>query len=315
MARGTVEARGHGAIVDVFRAVSARPAVNADARVAAYRVGARGAILAHTGSQGTFVHVLGAVRSCVRGRAVARVRVHAVQTRCAVLAQVARAVVHVRLAVGAREAGRARTLVVERVDGPTRPTIHAGARLTRDVLRFAKLSRVPGFTNATEGTLSVEARPMNTRSCLALVHVHRARGSAVPRSTDARIRVLLGLAAAVIQTRLRRAVVNLVAVLASEAVGAHARVVLQSDQLARSPVMAGLRVAGVGHLDLAHGGRVAHGTCARERGSVCDTHLHVARASVLAAETRAAGVARIRVLTVLADVERRTVAMRLAAGV
>lgn len=31
VARGTVEARGHGAIVDVFRAVSARPAVHTDA--------------------------------------------------------------------------------------------------------------------------------------------------------------------------------------------------------------------------------------------------------------------------------------------
>lgn len=109
--------------------------------------------------------------------------------------------------------------------------------------------------------------------------------------------------------------VHLVAVLASKAVGAQACVVLQRQQLARGPVVAGLRVAGVGHLDLAHGGRVAHGTCTRELGSVCDTHLHVARAAVLAAETRASGVARIRVLAVLADVERRAVAMRLAAWV
>lgn len=246
---------------------------------------------------------------------MARVRVDAVQTGGAVLAQVARTVVHVRLAVGAREAGRAGTLVVERVDGPTRSTIHAGAGLTRDVLRFAKLSSVPGFTNATEGTLGVEACSMHARSCLAFIHVDCARGSAVPRSTDAGIRILLGLAAAVIQTRLRCAVVNLVAVLASEAVGAHACVVLQCEQLACGPVMAGLRVAGIGHLDLAHGGRVAHGTSTRELGSVCDTHLHVARAAVLAAETRAAGVARICVLAVLADVERRTIAMRLAAWV
>lgn len=104
MARGTVEARGHGAIVDVLRAVGARPAVDADTRVAAYRVGARGAILAHAGPQSALVHVFGAVGPRVRGRAVARVRVDAVQTGGAVLAQVARTVVHVRLAVCTREA-------------------------------------------------------------------------------------------------------------------------------------------------------------------------------------------------------------------
>lgn len=246
---------------------------------------------------------------------MARVRVDAVQTGGAVLAQVSRTVVYVRLAVSACEAGRAGTLVVERVDGPTRSAIHAGTGLTRDILRFAKLSCVPGFTNATEGTLGVEACSMHTRSRLALIHVDRARGSAVPRSTDARIRVLLGLTATVIQTRLRGTVVDLVAVLASEAVGAHASVVLQCEQLARGPVVTGLRVAGVGHLDLAHGSRIAHGASTRELGSICDTHLHVARTAVLAAETRAAGVARIGVLAVLAHVERRTVAMRLAAWV
>lgn len=198
VARGTVEARGHGAIVDVLRAVSARPAVDADTRVAAYRVGARGAVLAHAGPQSALVHVLGAVGPRVRGRAVARVRVDAVQTGGAVLAQVARTVVHVRLAVCTREAWRTRALVVERVDGPTGSAIHAGAGLTRNVLGFAQLTRVAGFTDATEGTLGVEACSMNTGSCLALVHVDRARGSAVPRRTDARIRIFLGLAAAVI---------------------------------------------------------------------------------------------------------------------
>lgn len=73
-------------------------------------------------------------------------------------------------------------------------------------------------------------------------------------------------------------------------------------------------VAGVGHLDLAHGGRVAHGTGARELGPVGNTHFDVARAAVLAAEawTR---VARVLVLAVLAHVQRGTIAMRLSARV
>lgn len=134
VARGAVEASSHGAVVDVLRAVGACPAVDADARVAAHSVGARSTVLAHAGPQRALVHVLGAVGPRVRGRAVARVRVDAIQAGGAVLAQVARAVVHVRFAVGAREARRAGALVVERVDRPTRSAIHARAGLARDVL-------------------------------------------------------------------------------------------------------------------------------------------------------------------------------------
>lgn len=198
VARGAVEASGHGAVVDVLRAVGACPAVDADARVAAHSVSARSAVLAHAGPQRALVHVLGAVGPRVRGRAVARVRVDAIQAGGAVLAQVSRAVVHIRFAVGAREARRAGALVVERVDRPTRSAIHARAGIARDVLRLAPLARVAGFTDAAERSLGVEARSVHAGPCLALVHVDRARGSAEPRRACTRVRVLLGLTAAVI---------------------------------------------------------------------------------------------------------------------
>lgn len=103
MAGGPVQAGGHGAVVDVFRAVGSRPAVDADARVATHRVGTGGTVLADAGTQSALVHVAATVRSRVGRRTVARVRIDAVQTGGAVLAQVARTVIHVHLAVGARE--------------------------------------------------------------------------------------------------------------------------------------------------------------------------------------------------------------------
>lgn len=62
MTRGAVETSGTGAIVDVLRAIRSGPSVNANAGIAAVRVGARGAVLAYAGSKGTFIDVLVAVR-------------------------------------------------------------------------------------------------------------------------------------------------------------------------------------------------------------------------------------------------------------
>ena len=103
VARGAVETGGAGAVVDVLRTVGARPAVDADARVAAVRVGARGAVLAHAGTQGALVHVLVAVGTRERRRTLTRVAVDPVGARCSVLAQVTRAVVHVLFAVQTAE--------------------------------------------------------------------------------------------------------------------------------------------------------------------------------------------------------------------
>ena len=100
---GAVEAGGASAVVDVLRTVGSGPAVDADARVAAVRVGTRGAVLADAGPQRALVYVLVAVRSRERRRTLARVAVDAVDARRSVLAQVARAIVHVLLTVGAVE--------------------------------------------------------------------------------------------------------------------------------------------------------------------------------------------------------------------
>lgn len=108
-AGGPIEAGRVHAVVDVLAAIGARPAVDADARVAAVRVRARGAVLADGRPGGALVHVVLAVLAEVVGAALAAVRVDAVHAGAAVLAQVAGTVVDVLLAVGALEAcGRGR---------------------------------------------------------------------------------------------------------------------------------------------------------------------------------------------------------------
>lgn len=64
MAGGPLEAGGHGAVVDVLAAVLARPAVDADAVVAAVVVVAGAPVLAGVGHQLALVNVLGAVLAC-----------------------------------------------------------------------------------------------------------------------------------------------------------------------------------------------------------------------------------------------------------
>ena len=61
MAGGAMVTGGAGAVVDVLAAVVARPAVDADAVVAAVRVVARAAVLTGVRHQLTLVHVLGTV--------------------------------------------------------------------------------------------------------------------------------------------------------------------------------------------------------------------------------------------------------------
>lgn len=214
VARGTVEAGGYGAVVDVLGAVRAGPAVDADAGVASDGVGAGRPVLAHAGPDGTLVHVLAAVRARVTGRAVARVRVDAVQTGGAVLAQVARAVVHIGLTVCARESRWTRTLVAEGVDWLAGAPVPAGTGLTRDVRRLALLAREARFTDAAERALSVDAGPVHAGSRLTLVHVDSARRPTVPGRADAVVRIRLGEATSVVMARLRGTVVHLVAVFA-----------------------------------------------------------------------------------------------------
>lgn len=113
VARRTVEASRSGTVVDVLRTVGTGPSVDADARVAAVCVGARGAVLANAGTEGTFIYVLVAVRSRKRRRATTRVTVDAIDASRSVLAQMARTVVQILLAVGTAETDWTATLVVE----------------------------------------------------------------------------------------------------------------------------------------------------------------------------------------------------------
>ena len=99
MTSGSVETGGAGAVVNVLRTVGARPAVDADARVAAVRVGARGAVLAHVVAVLALVHVDAAEGAGERRRTLARVVVDAVDASRPVLAQVAGTVVDVLLAI------------------------------------------------------------------------------------------------------------------------------------------------------------------------------------------------------------------------
>lgn len=64
MAGGAMVTGGAGAVVDVFAAVVARPAVDADAVVAAVSIVARPSILASVGHQLTLIHVFCAVLTC-----------------------------------------------------------------------------------------------------------------------------------------------------------------------------------------------------------------------------------------------------------
>lgn len=98
-ARGAVEARGPGAVVDVHRTVLSGPAVDAYAVVRAQRVGARRAVVAHARPHRALVHVHLARVAGPLGGTRARVAVHAVHARAAVETGVRYAVVDVLLAV------------------------------------------------------------------------------------------------------------------------------------------------------------------------------------------------------------------------
>lgn len=111
VAGGSIEAGLVRAVVDVFPASRARPAVDADAREAAICVGAGSAILADMRSDGALVDVLRAVGSAEVGWAGAGVGVDAVDAGASILAEMTAAVVHINLAVVSREAGLADALV------------------------------------------------------------------------------------------------------------------------------------------------------------------------------------------------------------
>lgn len=98
-ARGAVEARGPGAVVDVHGTVLSGPAVDAYAVVRAQRVGARRAVVAHARPHRALVHVHLARVARPLGGTRARVAVHAVHARAAVETGVRYAVVDVLLAV------------------------------------------------------------------------------------------------------------------------------------------------------------------------------------------------------------------------
>lgn len=102
-ARGAVETRGPGAIVDVHRTVLPRPPVDADAVVRTERIGAGRPVVADARPHRALVHVHLARVAHPLGGTRARVTVHAVHARAAVKTGVRYAVVDVLLAVLAAE--------------------------------------------------------------------------------------------------------------------------------------------------------------------------------------------------------------------
>lgn len=111
VAGGAVVTSRAGTVVDVLAAVVARPAVDADAVVAAVGVVARPAILTRVGHQLTLVHVFSAVLACVMWWALAVVGVHPVHTHTTILTVVAGTVIDVVLTVLTCEAWQAAAVV------------------------------------------------------------------------------------------------------------------------------------------------------------------------------------------------------------
>lgn len=101
---GPVEARRAGTIVNVHATIGPRPAVHADARVAAVHIGARRSILAHRRPGQALVHIVLTVFAVERARALATVRVDAVDACAAVLAQIAGTIVDIIFTVDTLEA-------------------------------------------------------------------------------------------------------------------------------------------------------------------------------------------------------------------
>lgn len=121
VAGGPSVAGGARAVVDVFAAVVAGPAVYADAVVPAVLVVARGTVLARVGHQLALVHVVRAVLACPNRCALAVVRVHSVNTGGAIFAAVPGTIVNVVFTVLTIETWQTGALV-GRV-----PLLHAGA--------------------------------------------------------------------------------------------------------------------------------------------------------------------------------------------
>jgi hypothetical protein len=104
---------------------------------------------------------------------------------------------------------------------------------------------------------------------LALHNVLRARGAHKAWGTRALVRVPQGFALGPIAAGHGGAVVLQLAVLSRVPWGTGTRIAVQAPQGARAPIEAGVRVARVGHRDLAQGGRVADGADAPEGGAGC----------------------------------------------
>lgn len=101
---GPVKTRSAGTIVNIHTTIRSGPAVHTDARVAAVRICARGAILAHRRPAQAFVHIVLTIFTGQRSRALATVRINAIDACTAVLAQIAGAIIDIIFTVDTLEA-------------------------------------------------------------------------------------------------------------------------------------------------------------------------------------------------------------------
>ena len=92
------------AIVDIYFAIMAFVAINANTGVAAFGIVTSGAILAHIRPQGTFVNVFTTIPTGVLSRAVTGVSLNSVDATASILAKVAIAIVDIFLATFSFEA-------------------------------------------------------------------------------------------------------------------------------------------------------------------------------------------------------------------
>lgn len=223
VAGGAIEADGYRAVVNVFAAVVARPAVHADAGVSADGVEAGAAVVTGVGLHETLVYIFRTVLTCPLRRALAIVGVHAVDAYPAVHALVTRAVIHVVLAVVSLKAWQASAFVgmVARLSaGPSVEALRRGAGQGGHLACAPAVSR---RTLAPEGAVGVHAQaPVQAHARLAaLVNVTPAIFPLKPGRAGTIVVVIPVDAAGAIGTWGRGTSVDKGAVLASEPSLAH----------------------------------------------------------------------------------------------
>lgn len=152
-----IEASRINAIIDVVTAIGSVPPVDANAVVSPVGVGTGGSVFADRRLLNALVHVRFTILTGKARRTLAVIRVDPIHAGGTVLTHIARAVVNILLAIFALETWRAFTFVVVLRRLLAGAPVLAGRRRARNVMRFAVLPGVSGFTHALVGSMGVDA--------------------------------------------------------------------------------------------------------------------------------------------------------------